>query len=185
MIFSGLILAELVFIALSTGHMAIQFKSPLLENIGFFMVLAGEDLTTTLRIVLLDNPLFIIQSKYTSTDSAVWSLHYFSFTLLVHLLVAYVLSEKISRHGILTRIQDVPFSGSVLLIASSIYLLLAACCTDGPHWIFQTWLLAVVFNPITSSNATIQLYQVLRDWFIVPQLAMGGLGAYLLWYRKK
>ncbi len=179
-------MAEIAFIALSTGHMAIQIKSPLLENLGFFMVLAGEDLTATLRIVLVENPLFIVESKYKATDSTAWSLHYFSVTLLVHLLVAYVASEKVSRQGINTRIQDLPLSGSVLLIASSVYLLLAACCTDGPHWLFHTWLLAVVFNPITSSNATIQLYQVLRDWFILPQLAMGGLGVYLLYrhYRQ-
>lgn len=171
---------ETAFIALATGYMFIQFRSSLLENLGFFVLLADEDPMATLRIILMDNPVFIIQSKHKPTDSTVWSLHYFSLTILVHLLVAFILSEKVSTKGFWTRLQDLPLSGSILLLCSSIYLLLASCCTDGPHWLLHTWLLAVVFNPITSTNATIQLYQVLKDWFVLLQFVVGGLGGYLL-----
>lgn len=185
LIFFGLVTIEALFIGISTGYPRIQFKSPLLENIGFFVQLAGDDPLATLRIVLMDNPVFILQSKHGATDSTVWSLHYFSLTVLAHLLVAFILSEKTGRQGIRTRLQAIPVTGAVLLLGASVYLLLAGCCTDGPHWLFHTWLLAVVFNPITSGNATIQLYQVLKDWFLLPQLVMGTLGVYLLYRHQR
>lgn len=176
----GLILFEMAFIAMTTGNMFIQFSFPLLNNMEFFLRLAGDDPIITLRMIFVDLPLMVIESKHKASGSTVWSLHYYIYAVIVHLVVAYLLAEKVGLHGIRTRLRDIPFGGPALLIFSSIYLLLAGCCTSGPNWLFHTWLLAVVFNPVTSSNETIKLYQSIKDWFALLQLMTGLIGAYLM-----
>jgi len=171
--------------ALSTGYMSVQYKSPVLENAGFFMVLLQEAPLTTLKLIFIEKPLFIVEAKHSTTAATVWSLHYFSFTILVHVIIALIIAGIISRPQSVLRWQDIPFAGSVLLIFSSLYLLLASCCTGGPNWIFHTWLLSVVFNPISSGNATIQLYQTLRGWFVWLQILLGAMGGLLIFRHQR
>ena len=108
-------------------------------------------------------------------------------TLLLHLGLASVLAKMRLRHGPAFKYEALPLTGSALIVISSLYLFLGSCCSGGPNWIVQTWLLAIVFNPVTSTNATIQLYQSIKDIFIVVQLFTGITGAYLLYhyYRKR
>lgn len=181
LIVTGLIIVEVVFIAMSTGYMLVHVKSSLLENAGFFMVLLQEEPLMTLKLMLIEKPLFIIEARHEATASVVWSLHYFSFTLLVHFIISFFIAGIILRFGEDLRWQDIPFTGSVLLLFASLYLLMTSCCTAGPNWIFHTWLLSVVFNPITSSNATIKVYQFLKDGFVLLQIGTGLVGGYLLW----
>jgi len=182
----GIIAFEVVFIALSTTYMQVQFRSPVLGNFRFFMVLLQEAPLTSLKLIIVEQPLFIIEAKHHATAATVWSLHYFSITVLIHVFISQVIANIISRSADAFRWRDIPFTGSVLLLFSSLYLFLGSCCTGGPNWIFHTWLLAVVFNPITSSNATIQLYQMLKDGFVIWQVLTGVLGGYLLYrnFRK-
>lgn len=186
LIMTGLLLLETVLVALSTGYLFIQFKSPLIENFGFFLALAGEDPLSTIKLLIADKPLFIIHSQHSTAASTRWALHYFSLTVLVHVVLAFLLAGIVARKGAAGRLEHIPVTGIALLILSTLYLRLAACCTGGPNWIVQSWLLAIVFNPVTSSNATIQLYQSIKDWFIVLQVISGGMGAYMLFrYLKK
>ena len=187
LIFVAFILLETVFVAFSTGYLFVQFKSPLLENMGFYATLAGDDVLMTLRFVLIENPLLIIQSQYRQTETIVWSLHYYPLTLLVHLVLAVVLADMRLRFGPAFKYQALPLAGTALLLSSTLYLFLGSCCSGGPNWIMQTWLLAIVFNPVTSSNATILLYQSLIGGFVILQVISGVLGGYMLfyYYRKK
>jgi len=180
LIFCGLITLETVFIALSTGYLSVQFISPPLQQRDFFLSLARQDLATTLRFVFVDSPLLIIQSQHRATGTIVWSLHYFSLSVLIHLVLAGWLADIRCRRGPDSGYEIRLIIGMGLLIVSTLYLFLGSCCSGGPNWIVQTWLLAIVFNPITSSNATIQLYQSLKDGFVVVQLLSGVVGAYLL-----
>ena len=174
---------ETVFMALSTGYLFIQFRSPVFENLAFFVELARDDLLTTLRFVLVENPWLIIQSQHNPASSnVVWSLHYYSLTLLIHLGLAWVLMELYRRHGPHIKYEARFIGGVLLLTLSSLYLFLGSCCSGGPNWIVQTWLLAIVFNPVTSTNATIKLYQAIKDGFLPIQLLFGGGGATLLYH---
>ena len=184
LILAGVVSFEFVFMAVSSGYMQVHFTSPVLGNVHFFVLLLQDAPLLTLKMLLLEQPLLVVEARHPVTAATVWSLHYFSLTVVVHVVVSVILSGRIVRAGGTLRWQDIPFSGSVLLLFSSVYLLLSSCCTGGPNWIFHTWLLSVVFNPITSSNATIQLYQSLKDWFSVLQMMTGILGAYLMFRSR-
>lgn len=179
-----LVMFEAVLMAMFSGHLYIQFKSPLIDNAGFFWALLQDDPGSTVRLLLVEKPVFIIQSQHTATDTTLWALHYFSITLLIHGLVAYLLADIFKQDGMETRLRAIPITGTGLLLLSSLYLVLAGCCTGGPNWMVQTWILALVFNPINSSNATIQFYQSIKDWFVVLQVMSGILGGYLILRHK-
>ncbi|NIQ12062.1 MAG: hypothetical protein GWO23_21545 [Gammaproteobacteria bacterium] len=108
-------------------------------------------------------------------------MHYYTLTLLGHLVLAFVLADMQLQFGPAFKYRFLPLAGTFLLLSSVLYLFLGSCCSGGPNWIIQTWLLSVVFNPITSSNATIKLYQSIKDWFMPIQLIFGGVGAALLY----
>lgn len=174
------IVFEIGFVALSTGSMDLRYKSPVLQDFGYFIALLQQEPLESLNLFFVHKPVFMIESRHALVDTNVWALHYFATTVLVHVLIALLIAHIGVASASTLRWRDIPFAGSVLLLFSSLYLLLTSCCTGGSHWIFHTWLLSLVFNPITSSTATIQLYQSLKDWFVVLQLLCGVAGMYLI-----
>lgn len=176
----ALIMIEAVFVAFASGYLFLQFKSPMLENFAFFASLARDDLFSTLRFILLEKAWLVIQSQHKVSGTLIWSLHYYSYSLLMHGLVAYCLARLMTSREANEIYSARVLAGVSLFLLAGLYLFLGSCCTGGPNWIVQTWMLAVVFNPVTSTNATIKFYQAIKEGFVVFQLLSGVIGLFLL-----
>lgn len=179
--FSILISFEVIFVSIITGYSPTSFSFLLWNKFHFFLTyLLGEPLET-LSFLLIDKPLFKIEATLTNPTQVIWGLHYYGFTLLIHSIIAILISKAIMGYRkSKINLKHYPLSGLIILILSSLYLYSASCCTAGANWIIQTWLLAILFNPYTSSETMLEIYNNIENWFIWLQLAMFTLGSYLI-----
>lgn len=179
-ILAGLVISELILTAAMTGYMPNRVTFLLWDNIDFLLIYFGEEPWDTFKFVFMDKPLFLIESRLENPSSAVWGLHYYSYTVVIHIAVALVLVQVIRlSQSIAATSRFVVVLGAGLLVLSSLYLYLASCCTTGASWLLHTWLLAIVFNPQTATEFIIELYGVVHKWLLWLQIMIAVSGAYL------
>ena len=178
----GMVLLEVALIVLLTGHFPNRITSTLFANPGFFATYLLEAPATTLKLLLIDKPLFEIASVQSHGDLDTWRLYYFNYATLVHLGVAALLVRRWhSVRGIGRRGRFLFGGGAVLLVSSSLYLFHISCCTGGPLWIVHTGLISHLFNPVTSTVAMLDVYTVLQPWLGWLQASFALTGAMLIW----
>lgn len=181
LLMSGMVLLEVLFVALTSGHLPNRITSTLFANLEFFAVYLLEAPGATLELLLIEKPLFEIASVQVSSGLDVWRLSYFNYANLVHLVLAVLLARRwrsmrdAGGKGVLLF-----GSGAVLLAGSSLYLFHTSCCTGGPLWIVHTGLLASIFNPVTATVARLDIYAMLHPWLNWLQVGFALTGLLLL-----
>ena len=184
--FTMLIGFEAALASLLTGYTLNNFSFLLWEKFHFFVTYFLEEPIETLSFILIDKPLFKIESLQKNQTSVIWGLHYYGVTLLTHTAIAILVSRAINTHTFLkSALLLFPIVGVILLIFSSLFLYLSSCCTAGANWIIHTWILAIVLNPYTASESLIELYNYIHDGFIYLQFLMAALGVYLIFLNLK
>lgn len=177
----ALFLAETIVIVVFTGHAPTQVASLLLENADFFMVYFADEPLQTLKFLMVDKPLFVIEAKHTTSVTVIWSMQYFASTVIVHFVIALLLGYMIANWPVTTlRLRTTAIIGITLLLLSCLYLYLSSCCTAGANWILHTGILALVLNPLITSSELMGLYELLAGWFDWLQLLVALSGIYLL-----
>ena len=150
----GIVTCEVIITAALIGYKPNQISFLLWDNLEFLMMYFRSEPLDTLKFVLIDRPLFVIESRQENPSVAIWGLHYYSHTVVVHIAVAMVLAHVIKpSQPVRSGPRYVVVVGCGLLILSSLYLYLSSCCTAGANWILHTWLLAIVFNPFTAKTS--------------------------------
>ena len=174
-------LFEVFLISVSTGYLPTKVSFLLWDRFDYFIVYFRNEPFEALSLYFIDKPLFKIEAMQEAPITAIWGLHYYSYTLLAHLLVGIVFSCIITR-SIFTKLsrRDFPVTGSSLLIFSSLFLYLSSCCSVGGNWIFHTWLLSILFNPVTATDSIIEIYTIISGGFIWLQTVTALFGIYLI-----
>lgn len=178
----GMLLLEVLLIALLTGQLPNRITSTLLANPGFFATYLLEAPGTTLQLLLIDKPLFEIAAVQAHADLDSWRLHYFNHAILIHVGLAVVLVRRrrsvraTGRQGRLLL-----GAGVVLLASSTLHLFHISCCTGTPLWIIHTGLISLLFNPVTSTVAMLDVYNVLQPWLGWLQAGFALAGGLLIW----
>jgi len=177
----GIIVSEVIITAAFIGYAPNQMKFLLWDNIDFLRVYFRAEPLDTLKFVFIDRPLFIIEARQQDPSTSIWGLHYYSYTVVVHIVAAVLLVQLVKpAQPITPRLRLLAITGAGLLILSSLYLYLSSCCTAGANWIMHTWLLAIVFNPYTSSESIIEMYGYVNQWFVWIQVLFAVLGCYFI-----
>ena len=176
-----LMLCETLLISVFTGHLPTNISFLLLDKFDFFIEFLRDVPVDALTLIFVDKPLFVIASMQKDPVTAIWGLHYYGYTLIIHLLVAFIFSHVMtSSKSVELNWRAFPVLGSVLLIFSSLFLYLSSCCSVGGNWILETMLLAIIFDPVTASDAILDLYTVIEGGFIWLQTVMSLLGIFLV-----
>lgn len=188
MIFFGIIVCEVIFVAVSAGYFPTDIEVLIWKDISFLLPYLLEEPLDTLKFILVNKPVLVIESRLDNPPQTVWGLHYYSYSLIAHFISALALTGLIKpsvsqQHA--RRYQAI--LGSGLLLVSSIYLYLSSCCTGGANWVIQTLWLAIITDPALSTEALISTYQENEGLFFWTQLVIATVGFYLIirWYRTR
>lgn len=179
-------LSEILLVSLSTGYLPAKVSFLIWDRYDFFTSYFSDNSFEALVLYFIDKPLFKIEAIQMDSASAIWGLHYYSYTLLAHLLVAIVYSYIITRSALnKNNWRGLPVLGSAMLILSSLFLYLSSCCSVGGNWIFHSWFLSVIFNPLTASESLLESYTLISEWLIWMQVLMALTGIYLMFSKLK
>jgi hypothetical protein len=188
MILFGIIVCEVIFVTVSTGYFPTDIDVLIWKDMRFFLPYLLEEPLDTLKFILVNKPVLVIESRLDNPSQTVWGLHFYSYSLIAHFISALILTGLISpsaspQHE--RRYQAI--LGSGLLLVSSVYLYLSSCCTGGANWVIQTVWLAIITDPALSTEALISTYQENEGLFFWTQLVLAVVSFYLIfqWYRSR
>ncbi len=187
-IFPTLLLAVSTVFALLLGSPpnGVQFEASL--NWAFLQVLWQDNPWETLKLVLVDKPLVLVEHLDHQTGLQVWGMFYFAGTVLVYLLVSAFAAwhwRRLLHSGGRQRLLFA--AGAVAVLLGATYLRRGECCTSGPGWVLGTWLLARLYTPGPDAVHWMRIYESLRPWLPVLQTGMlvGGTAMLYGWHLSK
>jgi len=184
-IFPALLMIVTLMFALLLGRLpnSVQFEAT--SNLAFLQILWQDNPWETLKLVLVDKPLVVVEHLDRGTGLQVWGMFYYAGTVLVYLLVSAFIA--LSWRGLIhssTKQRILFATGTVSLLIGVTYLRRAECCTSGHGWVLDTWLLAKVYTPDPGTVNWVLVYQFMQPWLPVLQtgLLVGGMAILYLWY---
>jgi len=184
-LFPALLMTVAALFALSLGGLPNGAQLQPTSNPAFLQILWQGNPWETVKLVLVEKPLVMIEHLNPETGLQVWGLFYYAGTVLMYLLVAAFTALHLGRLRNSTARQYVLFiAGTATVLISVTYLRLAACCTGGPGWAIDTWLLTKVVTPNPGVVDWMFIYERVQPSLPILQAVMlaGGMAMLCLWY---
>jgi hypothetical protein len=173
-----LIALEAALLAAAVGHGPNAVIAPMAEQFALLTTLWGSNPAAALPLIA-QQPVFVIAHNDPASSVPIWGLYYFPFTLLVHLAIAPVVALQLRRSSGRRR-PGLLIAGGVVLVFAVSYTRIASCCTGGPRWALEIWLLALAFDPTRTLIDWSALIVRLEGLFPYIQFAIGMAGIALL-----
>ena len=183
--FPALLMTVILLFALMLGSLPNGVQLEATMDLAFLQILWQSNPWETVKLVLVDKPLMVVEHHNNGTGLQIWGLFYFANTVLVYLLASLFTALQRQRLINSTARQRLLFAaGTVAVLVSVTYLRRAGCCTGGPGWVLDTWLVAKVYIPDLGSVNWMSIYQRAHPWLPLLQKAMlvGGIAMLYQWY---
>jgi len=178
-VFAGLVAVEVVLVAAAVGCGPNAVTAPLVDQFALLTTLWGSNPAAALPLVM-QQPVFLIAHNDPAGSVPTWGLHYFPFSFLVHLAIAMLVAWHWRRSAGRRRQLGLLAAGSAALAFAVTYTRLASCCTGGPGWALETWLLALAFDPTSTLLDWSAIILRLGAYYSYLQFAIGLAGIALL-----
>ena len=182
-VFLALLAVVNILFALLLGGLPNGVQLQATSNLAFLQVLWQDNPWETVKLVLIDKPLVVIEQLHHETGLQVWGMFYYVGTVLVYLLVSAFTALHWSALMNSSAKQRVLFTAGVVTVLIGVTCLrLAACCTSSPGWVLDAWLLTKVYTPNLGAVNWILVYESTKPW--LPMLQTGVLvGGMAMLYR--
>jgi hypothetical protein len=178
-VFTFLIAVEVALMAAAVGRGPNTMTAPPVEQFALHTTLWGSNPAAALPLVM-QQPVFVIAHNDPAGSVPTWGLHFFPLTLLVHLAIATVTAWHWHRSAGRRRQPGLLVAGGAALAFAVTYTRLASCCTGGPGWVLEIWLLALAFDPTSTLLDWAAIILRLGAFYSYLQFAIGLAGIALL-----
>jgi hypothetical protein len=184
-----LVFIEVILTSLFTGHLANGFNVYPLQNAGLYSLLWESNPGKTLELLLITNPIVIIEHLDAGTQTQSWGIYYYLTDLMLLVGVALVtaiawVSGRLQHPGASRILVS---AGGLLMVVASTHLKLGACCGSSPRWVVDAMILSRLYDP-RFFQAWGDVYEAVAGLFMPVQVIMvlGGTGCVIYgWVRKK
>ena len=156
----------------------------LFRNSTFIKIIWASNAWETLKLLTTGEAVFIVEHRDAANGLQIWGLYFFMIHLLAQCAVACLagIGWVAGFFRRLDRALMLYVSGALLLIFATSYVRLASCCTTGPGWLVDVWLLSLVFDPTPSMLDWQGVYEWAEKLFMPVQIALALSGIYLLFH---
>ncbi len=178
-IFFGIIFLEAGFISIVIQSLPNQFEFVIIENFKFYRDLLHVNPVAAGRLILIENPVFVIQRIDRLNSSQLWAIYFMPISVLTQ----YVLSMFIvfiKKQNANPFIWLWIFVASTFLLFAVFYLRIQACCTSKPTWLLDVWLLSQIYNPLLDSTFWQGIYVQLSQWLPLIQFFIAAIALLIL-----
>ena len=178
-IFASIIFIEVVFVSILAQALPNHVELTFIKNFGFYMDLLHSNHAATLKLILMQNPVFIIQKINTQTSSQVWGLYLMPISIFLQLAVSmFIVVIKKSKPSL--QIWSWTLIATSILLFAIFYLRLEVCCTSGPAWLLNAILLYRVYTPSLSTIFWQDIYIQISPWLIFTQFFIATVAISIL-----
>jgi len=183
-VFLALLAVVNILFALLLGGLPNGVQLQATSNLAFLQILWQDNPWETVKLVLIDKPLVVIEQLHHETGLQVWGMFYYVGTVLVYLLVSAFTALHWSALMNSSAKQRVLFTAGVVTVLIGVTCLrLAACCTSSPGWVLDTWLLAKAYTPNLGEVNWMLVYESTKPWLPILQtgVLVGGMAMLYRW----
>ena len=182
-LFIMIILIESSIISAVVGSIPNNIDLVFLQNIEMFTGLFNVNPAVAIKLILINQPLLVIEKIDVSTGLQLWGLYVMPVSLMLSALCLFLILLPVER---LTRHQWYwVVSSSVCLLISIIYLRVQACCTANPAWLVDVILLSRVFNPEFNNIFWQQAYLMTSPWLSPLQSVLASASLMGLYFSSR
>lgn len=182
-LFIMIILIESSIISAVVGSIPNNIDLVFLQNIEMFTGLFNVNPAVAIKLILINQPLLVIEKIDVSTGLQLWGLYVMPVSLMLSALCLFLILLPVER---LTRHQWYWIvSSSVCLLISIIYLRVQACCTANPAWLVDVILLSRVFNPEFNNIFWQQAYLMTSPWLSPLQSVLASASLMGLYFSSR
>ncbi len=178
-VFVCLLVLEVALLAVVVGRGPNAVAAPLVEQFALLTTLWDSNPAAALALIA-QQPVFVIAHNDPAGGVPTWGLYYFPITLLVHLAVTPVAALQLRHSAGRRRHPGLLVAGGAALVFAVTYMYIASCCTGGPRWALEIWLLALAFDPTSTLLDWSAMIVRLEGFFPYLQFAIGMAGVALL-----
>jgi len=184
-LFPALLIIVNVLSALLLGGLpnGVQFQAT--TNLAFLQILWQSNPWETVKLVLVDKPLVVVERLDHGTGLQVWGMFYYAGAVLMYLLVsAFIALHWRALRNSTTKQRVLFAAGTATVLIGVTYMQHAACCTSGPGWALEAWLRTKAYTPNPGGLNWVLVYQRMKPWLPALQtgLLVGGMAMLYLWY---
>jgi hypothetical protein len=178
-IFASIIFIEVGFVSIFAQGLPNHVEFTFLKNFGFYMDLLHSNYAAALKLILMQNPVFIIQKTNPQTAIQVWGVHLMPITVFLQLAVS-VFIAVIKKSKPSLQVWSWTLIATSILLFAVFYLRLEVCCTSGPTWLLNTMLLYRVYTPSLSTIFWQDIYIQISPWLIFIQFFIAAAAILIL-----
>jgi hypothetical protein len=179
LVFVGLAAAEVLLLVMATGYLPNAISAPIVEQFAFLTTLWNSNPSAALPLIA-QQPVLLIAHSASPGSVPIWGIYYFPLSFVVHLALAVLVAWASRRAAGHRRDTSLWVAGGVALVFAVSYIRLSSCCTGGPRWVLEVWLLALAFDPTRTLLDWSAVIVSLERFFPSLQLAFGLAGIALL-----
>jgi hypothetical protein len=178
-VFVGLAAVEATLLTMATGHWPNAITAPIVEQFAFLATLWNSNPSAALPLIA-QQPVLLIAHSASPGSVPIWGIYYFPLSFITHAAVAVLLAWAWHRTAGHRRAYGLWVTGVVGLLFAVSYIRLSSCCTGGPRWLLEVWLLALAFDPTRTLLDWSAIIVSLERFFPAMQFAIGLMGIALL-----
>ncbi|HCU53884.1 MAG TPA: hypothetical protein DIC36_06260 [Gammaproteobacteria bacterium] len=179
LVFAGLTAVEVMLLVISTGYLPNAVTAPIVEQFAFLVTLWNSNPSAALPLIA-QQPMLLIAHSASPGGVPIWGIYYFPLSFLVHVALALLAAWSWRRGAGHRRELGLLVAGGVALAFAVSAIRLSSCCTGGPRWVLEVWLLALAFDPTRTLLDWSAVIVSLEPFFPSMQLAIGLTGIALL-----
>jgi len=178
-VFAGLTAVEVLLLAIATGYLPNAITAPIVEQFTFLATLWNSNPSAALPLIA-QQPVLLIAHSASAGSVPIWGIYYFPLSFITHLALAVMVAWTWRRSAGHRREPGLLVAGGVALAFAVSYIRLSSCCTGGPLWALEVWLLALAFDPTRTLIDWSAVIVSLERFFPFIQFAIGLTGIALL-----
>jgi hypothetical protein len=179
LVFAGLTAAEVLLLVIATGYRPNAITAPIVEQFTFLATLWNSNPSAALPLIA-QQPVLLIAQSASAGSVPIWGIYFFPLSFITHVALAVLVAWAWRRAAGHRRELVLLMAGGVALAFAVSYIRLSSCCTGGPRWALEVWLLALAFDPTRTLIDWSAVIVSLERFFPYIQFAIGLTGIALL-----
>lgn len=175
-----IIVAELLIMSLVLQGLPNNIQFTAANNFSFYLDLFSANASAAIKLALIDNPVFVVQQLGDVNHNEIWSVYFMPVHIVLFTVISFLIIHALHLKFNASKWSQLGIA-STLLLFSIMYVRVQACCTAGPRWVLDIWLISQISDPQLDHIFWQTLYTHLAEHFTLIQFLLSTTALIILY----